>query len=95
MTTRVTPQYESKARIFISVDVRNNNDAYSISFFLNNRVTSYADLATSRALMDSVIDELQLDLTPEQLADKISAEIIADTTISAELRREVELQLGR
>lgn len=81
LSFQATPQYESKARIFISVDVRNNNDAYSISFFLNNRVTSYADLATSRALMDSVIDELQLDLTPEQLADKISAEIIADTTI--------------
>jgi receptor protein-tyrosine kinase len=76
-----TPQYESKARVFISADVSNAADAYAASFFSTGRVKSYADLASSVELMKQVIDELDLDLTPAELADKISAQAVPDTVL--------------
>lgn len=77
----LTPQYESKARIFLSVDVRDTTDAYAAAAFAATRATSYADLAHSTELSNRVIDVLDLDMTPEQLSDEISAEVVESTSM--------------
>lgn len=78
---RTTPQYESRARIFISVDVQTSAEAGQALLFTIGRVQSYADLATSTDLMNQVIGDLDLQLTPNQLADRIHAEVVQDTTL--------------
>lgn len=81
ISLRMTPEYESKARIFISVDVRNSTDLSSAGFFTAGRVTSYATLATSAEVMDQVIADLDLPTTPDRLADTVKAEVVPDTTL--------------
>lgn len=81
LSLRMTPQYESKARIFISVDVRNATDLGGASFFTAGRVTSYASLASSADLLKQVISDLDLQTTPDRLAQRVEAEVITDTTL--------------
>jgi capsular exopolysaccharide synthesis family protein len=78
---QTTPQYESKSRIFISVDLETSADAQGAAFFTVARVQSYADLADSSDLMNQVIGELGLPMTPSELANNIQAEVVQDTTI--------------
>ena len=44
VTLRTTPQYESKARLFVSSTERSTSDAYQGGLFSIQRVSSYADL---------------------------------------------------
>ncbi|MFL6158071.1 MAG: polysaccharide biosynthesis tyrosine autokinase, partial [Marmoricola sp.] len=79
-----TPQYESKARIFISAQSASDSDAsgaVAASYFAAQKVQSYAQLATSRDLMQRVIARLKLNLTPAQLGDKIEASVAEQTVI--------------
>lgn len=81
ITYSATPQYQSTARVFISNDTSNANEAYFASAFSTARVKSYADLVTSGEVMTQVIDNLDLDLTPRELAAKTTAAVQADTVI--------------
>lgn len=82
LTYSQVPQYESKARVFISTDTSGGSvDALNASAFTVQRVQSYAELATSRELMQRVISRLNLNITPSQLAGKISAEVSLNTVI--------------
>ena len=83
LTYSQTPQYESKARIFISVDTSGgtSTEALQASVYASQRVQSYAELATSRELMQRVIARLNLNLTPDQLAGKVGAAVDANTVI--------------
>jgi len=78
---QMTPQYESKARVFIGLNLQNPSDASGILLQATYRAQSYADLADSTELMNQVIDDLNLKMTPNELADKISAEVVTDTTL--------------
>ncbi|MFL6024687.1 MAG: polysaccharide biosynthesis tyrosine autokinase, partial [Marmoricola sp.] len=85
-----TPQYDSTAKIFIAVDSSGQSSGgsggqdslYGI-YFATQRVQSYADVATSRELMQRVIAATNLNLTPSQLAGKISASVGVNTVIIA------------
>ncbi|MFC5727426.1 MULTISPECIES: polysaccharide biosynthesis tyrosine autokinase [Nocardioides] len=81
LTFTQTPQYASQSRVFLTVDVRNTTDAYAASLFASNRASSYADLAGSTELAQRVIDQLDLDMTAEQLASRISAEVTESTSL--------------
>ncbi|MCW2755510.1 MAG: capsular biosynthesis protein [Marmoricola sp.] len=79
-----TPQYESTARVFVAADSGSStttSDAVASSYFAAQRVQSYADLATSRELMQRVIARLNLPLTPTQLGSKISSSVATGTVI--------------
>jgi receptor protein-tyrosine kinase len=76
-----TPTYHSTARVFVSTDVSSSAEQFYAGAFTTARVKSYADLATSRELMNRVIDRLNLQLTPAQLASKITATVAQDTVI--------------
>ncbi|KRF20979.1 hypothetical protein ASG90_00750 [Nocardioides sp. Soil797] len=77
----VTPKYESHARVFISTDVEDSSEAIAASLVSSGRVSSYADLATSREIMEKVIAELNLEESPSELADMIKAEVEPLTVI--------------
>jgi len=81
LTLAETPQYESTARVFIATDSANSTEAFYASGFTSQRVKSYAQLATSRELMQRVISELNLDLTPASLASKITSSVSSETVI--------------
>ena len=82
LTYTMTPQYESTARIFISVDTSGSSaDAAQAGLFGTQRVQSYSQLATSREVMQQVISRLNLNLTPNQLASKISSSVSTETVI--------------
>ncbi len=76
-----TPAYESRAQVFLTVDVRDTTDAYAASLFASGRASAYADLASSTELASRVIDQLGLDLTSEQLASRIKAEVVESTSL--------------
>lgn len=82
---QTTPQYESKAEIFISVNADDPTTVATTTFFVTSRVTTYAHLADSTRLMETVIEDLDLDDSPEELADRVEAEVVTETT-SIELR---------
>ncbi|MGH3322289.1 MAG: polysaccharide biosynthesis tyrosine autokinase [Nocardioidaceae bacterium] len=76
------PTYEAKTRLFVSV--RGSGDLsqlYQGGSFTEQRVKSYADIATSPRVTKPVIDRLGLSLTPAELADKIAAEAPVDTVL--------------
>ncbi|HEX4190374.1 MAG TPA: polysaccharide biosynthesis tyrosine autokinase [Marmoricola sp.] len=79
-----TPQYESKARVFISATSSADptaSDAVAQAYLAAQKVQSYSQLATSRELMQQVIARLKLNLTPDQLGAKISASVDEQTVI--------------
>jgi capsular exopolysaccharide synthesis family protein len=78
---QTTPLYESKARVFVSVNAQDTTDAAATGYFLTSRVATYADLATSTQLMEGVIDDLDLAYSPSQLSDYVSAEVVPETTL--------------
>jgi receptor protein-tyrosine kinase len=81
ITFAMTPQYESEARIFVSTEVTGDNSiAVGANALAIQRVQSYAQLATSREVMQKVIAELNLNLTPAALQKKITS-TVADLTV--------------
>ncbi|MFC7493222.1 MULTISPECIES: polysaccharide biosynthesis tyrosine autokinase [unclassified Nocardioides] len=81
-TTVQAKQYASDARLFVSTATESGSDAYSINQggqFSIARVQSYADLLSSRELASEVVDDLDLELTSEELARKVSGSVAANT----------------
>lgn len=81
VTFQMTPEYASSARLFVSSSRSDAASAYQGSLFSEQRVTSYADLATGQALARRVIAQQNLKMTPEELSKKISTMVVPDTVI--------------
>lgn len=80
-TLSITPQYASNARLFVSTTPSGATEAYQGGLFSAERVTSYSDLATSRELAELVIDDLDLNLSPGELTDKVTSHVVPETVI--------------
>ena len=78
---RATPQYASTARLFISTPESSTDQAYSGGLFSQARVTSYADLLTGEEISRRVVDRLNLDESPRDLAQQINAEAKPETVV--------------
>jgi len=79
ITITATPQYSSSARLFVSTRQTDAGDAYQGGLFSAERVTSYADLVSSRELAQDVIDDLDLKVSPADLAQQVSAAVVPET----------------
>lgn len=90
-----TPTYHSTARVFVSTDVSSSAEQFYAGAFTTARVKSYADLATSRQLMNRVIDRLDLQLTPGQVASRITATVVPDTVIIQLEVRDTDPQIAQ
>jgi polysaccharide biosynthesis transport protein len=81
-TTLITPQYEAKTQLFVSTQA--SDDASQLlqgSSFSQQRVKSYADIVTSPRVLQPVIDDLGLTMSPRRLAESVSAEAPLDTVL--------------
>lgn len=77
----LTPKFESESTVFLSVDVTDTTDAYATSLFAANRAESYAKVIKSTELAGLVIDQLNLDVTPEDLSSRTNAEVVESTSL--------------
>lgn len=74
----ISPQYGSSVKMFISTPTGGAAD-YAATLIVGQRVASYADLARDPSVMQRVVTRVNLDMTYEELQDKVSAEAIAGT----------------
>jgi capsular exopolysaccharide synthesis family protein len=74
-------KYESKTRVFIGLNLQDASQTTGALYQAIARAQSYADLADSSDLMNLVISDLDLQMTPSELADDIEAEVVQDTTL--------------
>jgi receptor protein-tyrosine kinase len=74
--------YTSATQLFVSTrDTGSTSDVFQGGQFSQQRVTSYAELLTGDELATRVVDRLDLDMTPRELASKITATAVADTVL--------------
>ncbi|MFC7432501.1 MULTISPECIES: polysaccharide biosynthesis tyrosine autokinase [unclassified Agrococcus] len=77
-----TPSYESSTQVFVSTQTGETSaelaqsNAYTLS-----RVLTYAELASSERVLAAVVDGLALDVDARDLARRIAAAPVPDTTI--------------
>lgn len=82
ITESTTPMYQASVQTFVSLrDADGTSSAYQDNLFSQARVKSYAKLVDSPSVTASVIHDLTLSLSPEQLASRISASVPVDTVL--------------
>ncbi|WP_338784563.1 polysaccharide biosynthesis tyrosine autokinase [Streptomyces sp. DG1A-41] len=81
VTALMPRTYTAKAQLFIATTDNDSANAYAGGLFTQQRVKSYTQIANSPAVLGGVIGRLDLNMTPEQLAKKISAQAPLDTTL--------------
>lgn len=84
-TLLATPQYQATARLFVTTATAGPDDssfdAYQGGLFSQQRVASYADLVGGRELAASVAKDLDLELTPDELAANVTALSVPNSVI--------------
>lgn len=69
-----TPLYESKAKVFVSLQATANiQDLVQGNAFTQQAVQSYAEVAVTPIVLDPVIKKLNLNTTAEDLAKRVEA----------------------
>jgi capsular exopolysaccharide synthesis family protein len=77
-----TPQYTSTTQLFVSTTEQSSTaEVFQGSQFSQQRVTSYAQLLTGEELAGRVIDTLNLEVSPRDLASAVSARVVTDTVL--------------
>jgi len=79
ITLTRTKTYASSARLFVSTTTDDANSLNQGGQFSIARVQSYADLISSRELASTVIADLNLDVTVEELRTEVSAKVATNT----------------
>jgi len=78
----VNPTYSSTARLFVSTEASTStSDLLQGSNFTQQRVKSYADIASSPKVLEPVIRDLGLQETTEELAKRVSSSVPLNTVI--------------
>lgn len=77
-----TPEYQSTARLFVTTQSGTSvGDAYQNNLFSQERVVSYAGLATSEQVAARAVDQLKMPISPEALRSKITATPLPKTVL--------------
>ncbi len=78
----VKPVYSASSQLFVSVGGGDSaTDLAQGNSFSERRVASYVQVATSRTVLDPVIDELDLHVTDAQLASALTVSTPAQTVL--------------
>jgi capsular exopolysaccharide synthesis family protein len=81
-TLVATPQYAAHVTFFVTTSNSGGaTDAYQGGLYSQQRVKSYVDLLGSERLAKEIIADKRLDLSPEDVAGKISAAAVPDTVL--------------
>ncbi|WP_405878057.1 polysaccharide biosynthesis tyrosine autokinase [Streptomyces sp. NBC_01384] len=76
------PEFRATATLFVSLqDGDNTSQLYQGNSFTQARVQSYAEVAASPKVTKPVVESLRLDMTPAQLAARITAEAPVNTVL--------------
>ncbi|MGY1846806.1 polysaccharide biosynthesis tyrosine autokinase [Blastococcus sp. SYSU DS1021] len=82
LTWQATPLYSSSTQLFVSTSTTTDTStAYQGNLFSQQRVTSYAQLLTGEELASRVVADLGLELTPAEVAAKVTATAVPETVI--------------
>jgi capsular exopolysaccharide synthesis family protein len=82
ITWQMTPQYESRAQLFISTSESDTSTAYQGGLYATQRVASYAELVNeSRQLAERVANSLGGELDPDELQEQVTATVKPETVI--------------
>lgn len=82
ITHELTPTYRASAQLFVALESSDNpSDLAYGNTFTSQRVKSYPDLVDSPLVLGPVIDDLQLDTTPEELGKRVAAEVSPNTVL--------------
>jgi polysaccharide biosynthesis transport protein len=84
VATYLTPrEYSSDVTLYVALQGRadSSDAAYQASQIAKDRVTSYAPLITDERVTQPVVDQLQLGMTPAQLASHITVTSQPDTVV--------------
>jgi tyrosine-protein kinase len=77
-----TPKFSSSAKVFVSTSSGDTvTDLQQGNSFTQQRVKTYADLATTPIVLLQVIANLQIDRTSDELAREVTATAPLDTTL--------------
>lgn len=77
-----TPQYQACARLFVTTEGGSSvGEAYQNNLFSQERVSSYAGLATSTQVAQRAVDQLQLQQSAAELRSRITATPIEKTVL--------------
>ncbi|MCJ0892093.1 polysaccharide biosynthesis tyrosine autokinase [Rhodococcus sp. ARC_M5] len=77
-----TPQYQACARLFVTTEGGSSvGEAYQNNLFSQERVSSYAGLATSTQVAQRAVDQLQLQGSAADLRSRITATPIEKTVL--------------
>lgn len=82
VTLSMTPRYTATTRLFFGVEGSGSaTDLAQGSTFAEKQMTSYAEVATSPLVLNSVIGQLNLTVTADELAGFVTATVPSDTVI--------------
>lgn len=82
LTLFTTPLYQASTRLFVSTTSGSSlAETYQGNRFSQERVVSYAELLKGRTLAQRTIDKLKLDLTADELRERITAIAKPDTVL--------------
>lgn len=81
LSLRSDKLYQSTAKVYVSADTSTLQDTYAANVYVQQRVASYAQLASHRVLLARVADAADVDLNEGDLAGRISAVVEPETTI--------------
>lgn len=77
-----TPEYTASAKVFVSTQATDSvSELAQGNSFTQQRVKTYADLVSTPIVLLPVIARLDLKVTSDQLAQKISANVALNTTV--------------
>ncbi len=77
-----TPEYEASTKMYVAQSSSSNvQDLQQGNNFITQAVKSYADVVTTRAVLQPVIDQFGLDVSSRELAESVRASAPLDTTI--------------
>lgn len=96
ITLLMTPVYESRAQMFLSTSgAKYSPDVYEGNLFSQQAIPAYAGLVTNDVVASTVIADLALDLTPAQLADKVTMVYSSETVVFDIVATDSSPQLAR
>jgi capsular exopolysaccharide synthesis family protein len=81
VTLAMPKKYTATTRLFISVAGESVTDLAQGSNFAEKQMSSYAEVATSPRVLEPVIQQLGLRVTPKELAKSVEATVPVDTVI--------------
>lgn len=80
--TQVVPTYQAKSSVLLTPsDGVANHELGEVGNYMNYQIHSYAELASSRVVLDPVAEDVRLPYGVDALAGRVSAEVPVNTSI--------------